>query len=60
MALWQAGLAEYDALQGIAWRRQSIDGAMMNAPLVREAVGPNPTHGRSQLLQPISQIAGAL
>ena len=30
--LWKAGLAEYDDLQGIAWRWQSIDGAMMKAP----------------------------
>jgi hypothetical protein len=41
--LWQAGLAEYDDLQGIAWRWQSIDGAAMKAPLAQEAVGPNPT-----------------
>ncbi|MDM0117746.1 transposase [Variovorax sp. J22R133] len=42
-ALWKAGLAEYDQMQGIAWRWQSIDGAMMKAPLAQEAVGPNPT-----------------
>ena len=42
-ALWQAGLAEYDDLEGIAWRWQSIDGAMMKAPLAQESVGPNPT-----------------
>ena len=41
--LWQAGLAEYDELQGIAWRWQSIDGSMMKAPLAQEAVGKNPT-----------------
>ena len=41
--LWKAGLAEYDDLQGIAWRWQSIDGAMMKAPLAQESVGPNPT-----------------
>ena len=41
-ALWKAGLAEYDELEGIAWRWQSIDGAMMKAPLAREAVGANP------------------
>ena len=41
--LWKAGLAEYDDLEGIAWRWQSIDGAMMKAPLALEAVGPNPT-----------------
>ncbi len=41
--LWKAGLAEYDELQGIAWRWQSIDGAMFKAPLAQEAVGRNPT-----------------
>lgn len=42
-ALWQAGLAEYDELEGIAWRWQSIDGALVKAPLALESVGPNPT-----------------
>ncbi len=34
-ALWKLGLAEYDEFEGIAWRWQSIDGAMMKAPLAR-------------------------
>ena len=42
-ALWKVGLAEYDDFEGIAWRWQSIDGAMMKAPLAQESVGPNPT-----------------
>ena len=42
-AIWRAGLAEYDQMEGIAWRWQSIDGAMSKAPLAREAVGANPT-----------------
>jgi transposase len=42
-ALWKAGLAEYDEMEGIAWKWQSIDGAMVKAPLAQEAVGPNPT-----------------
>ena len=42
-AIWKAGLCEYDDMQGIAWRWQSIDGAMMKAPLAQEEVGPNPT-----------------
>lgn len=42
-ALWKAGLAEYDEMEGIAWRWQSIDGALMKAPLAQEAVGANPT-----------------
>ncbi len=41
--LWKAGLAKYDDLQGIAWRWQSIDGAMMKTPLAQESVGANPT-----------------
>ena len=41
-ALWKAGLAEYDELEGIAWRWQSIDEAIFKAPLAQEAVGPNP------------------
>ena len=42
-ALWKLGLAEYDEFEGIAWRWQSIDGAMIKAPLAQESVGPNPT-----------------
>jgi transposase len=41
--LWRKGLAEYDEMEGIAWAWQSIDGAMVKAPLAQEAVGPNPT-----------------
>ena len=41
--LWRKGLAEYDDLEGIAWRWQSLDGGMVKAPLAQEAVGPNPT-----------------
>ncbi len=42
-ALWAAGLAEYDQMEGIAWRWQSVDGAMFKAPLAQEQVGHNPT-----------------
>nr|WP_134021227.1 IS5 family transposase [Halomonas xianhensis] len=42
-ALWRAGLAEYDEMEGIAWRWQSIDGATIKAPLAQEQAGPNPT-----------------
>ena len=42
-ALWKAGLAEYDQMEGIAWRWQSIDGAMFKAPLAQQAVGRNRT-----------------
>jgi hypothetical protein len=44
LGLWQAGLAEYDEMEAIAWNWQSIDGAMHKAPLATECVGPKP-HG---------------
>ncbi|GHU27850.1 hypothetical protein AGMMS50256_08580 [Betaproteobacteria bacterium] len=43
LKLWQNGLAEYDEMEGIAWTWQSIDGAMVKAPLAQESVGRNPT-----------------
>jgi len=43
LALWKKGLAEYDEMEGVAWEWQSIDGAMVKAPLAQEAVGRNPT-----------------
>lgn len=43
LSLWQAGLAEYDELEGIAWQWQSADGVSIEAPLAQESVGPNPT-----------------
>src|ERR1700731_4928470 len=43
LKIWKAGLAEYDEMEGIAWRWQSIDGAMGKSPLAQECVGPNPT-----------------
>lgn len=56
-ALWKAGLAEYDELEGIAWRWQSIDGAMFKAPLAQEAVGSNPTD-RGKKWQQAPSIGG--
>lgn len=43
LSLWRAGLTEYDEMEGIAWKWQSIDGAMIKAPLAQEEVGRNPT-----------------
>lgn len=40
LRLWQAGLAEYDEMEGIAWNWQSIDRAMHKAPLGTECVAP--------------------
>jgi putative transposase len=43
VALWQAGLSEYDEIEGIQWEWQSVDGAMTKAPFGKGATGPNPT-----------------
>ena len=56
-SLWKAGLAEYDQMEGIAWRWQSIDGAMFKAPMARQAVGPNPTD-RGKKWQQASSAGG--
>lgn len=56
-AIWKAGLAEYDQLEGIAWRWQSVDGALFKAPLAREAVGPNPTD-REKKRQQAAPVGG--
>ena len=42
-AFWRAGLAEYDEMEGIAWKWQSLDGSLGKAPLALECVGANPT-----------------
>lgn len=43
LALWQAGLKEYDEAEGIEWEWQSVDGVMTKAPFGKGATGPNPT-----------------
>lgn len=41
--LWKKGLAQYDDLEGIAWKWQSIDASIIKAPTAQESVGANPT-----------------
>jgi putative transposase len=43
LALWRNSLLEYDELEGIDWEWQSLDGAIVKAPLALESVGRNPT-----------------
>jgi transposase len=45
--LWAMGLKEYDALKGIDWTWQSMDGAMTKAPLGGGKNRPQP-HGPGQ------------
>ena len=47
VALWEQGLVEYDALQGIAWEWLAMDGAMTKAPLGGGKGGQEP-HGSRQ------------
>lgn len=56
-AIWKAGLAEYDALEGIAWRWQSVDGALFKAPMGIESTGKNPTD-RGKKRQQAPSIGG--
>lgn len=45
--LWKVALEEYDELQGIDWKWQSMDGAMSKAPLGGEKNREKP-HGSGQ------------
>jgi transposase len=45
--LWALGLKEYDALKGIDWSWQSMDGAMTKAPLGGEK-NRTQSHGSGQ------------
>ena len=46
VALWEKGLVEYDALQGIDWEWLAMDGAMTKAPLGGEKGGQKPDGSR--------------
>jgi transposase len=42
-AIWAAGLAEYDSMEGIAWCWQSIASNKLKAALTQERIESNPT-----------------
>jgi transposase len=50
-ALWRARLAEHDEMEGIAWRWQSFDGALLKALPARLSFRPNPTDRRKKSKQ---------
>jgi transposase len=58
VSLWPAGLAEYDEMEGISWKWQSIDGATVKAALAPETVGPNPTDRGKKGSQPNLLVDG--
>jgi putative transposase len=45
---WKVRLAEYDQMEGIAWRWQSIDGAMFKAPIAQETSEPTRPIGKKK------------
>ena len=45
-SLWRAGLAECDAMEGIAWHWQSIDGTMFKEPLAQVIEDHGPAERR--------------
>src|SRR5205823_1332062 len=55
---WQAGLAEYDAFNGIDWTWLSMDGAMAKAALAGEKPGREPDGPRQERHQTLSPGRG--
>ena len=54
LRFWQAGLAEYDAFNGIDWSWLSLDGAMTKAPLAGEKNRPQPDGSRQERHQALA------
>lgn len=53
--LWEVALTEYDELKGISWKHQSLDSALVRAPLGGEKNGAKPDRPfkkRKQALSP--------
>src|SRR5438046_1060187 len=55
LTFWQAGIEQFDELQGIDWQGLSMDGAMTKAPLGGEKNRPQ-SHGSGQEWRP-TQLA---
>lgn len=59
LQLWQAGVEQFDELQGLTWRWLSMDGAMTKAPLGGEKNGPQSYRPRQARGQTQSADRGA-
>jgi transposase len=57
--LWQAGVAQFDELQGIDWAWLSLDGALSKAPLGGKKNGPQSHRARQRWRQAQSVDGGA-
>jgi len=51
LRLWQAGVDQFDELQGLDWAWLSMDGALSKAPLGGETDGANPHRSRQRRRQ---------
>ena len=58
LRFWQAGLAEYDAFNGIDWSWLAMDGAMTKAPLAGEKNRPQPGGSRQVRHQTLAPDRG--
>ena len=58
LRFWQAGLAEYDAFNGIDWSWLSMDGAMSKAPWAGEKTGREPDGPRQERHQTLAAGRG--
>src|SRR5438034_7060752 len=45
---WQAGLQEFDEVEGLEWQWQSLDGTQIKAPFAGAATGGNPVDRNKQ------------
>lgn len=52
--MWELALEEYDDLVGVSWKHQSIDSAMVKAPLGGEKNRPQSHRPRQDRLQALS------
>ena len=58
LRFWQAGLAEYDAFNGIDWSWLAMDGAMTKAPLAGEKNRSQPRGPRQERHQTLAADRG--
>ena len=59
LAIWQAGLAEHEEMQGIPWRWQYDDGVLFKAAAAREASAANATERKKKIARRRPALAGS-
>ena len=56
LEVWKQGLLEYDALHGLDWKWQAMDGAMTKAPLGGGENRPQPHGSRKDRRQAVGAV----